>query len=164
MSEKTVAVKIWARTVGVDFMRHPKLRGIISLASTGRIVAETMVRPAGMAATALRDARAFAAFAGWVVVDGSPGGGVDAVSYKISYTDGTTERRASYASYDEAIAAVHAVYPDAAIGHDGDITQGNEQTLCWVDDETATNDEGRRACCVISISHDARYRDYDAET
>lgn len=66
MSEKTVTVTVGVRTVGVDFA----LRGIISLASTGRIIAETMIRPAGMAATALRDARAFAAFAGWSVVGG----------------------------------------------------------------------------------------------
>jgi len=67
MSKKTVTVvTIGVRTVGVDFA----LRGVISLASTGRIIAETMIRPAGMAETALRDARAVAAFAGWVVVDG----------------------------------------------------------------------------------------------
>jgi len=67
MSKKTVTVvTIGVRTVGVDFA----LRGIIALASTGRIIAETMIRPAGMATLALRDARAVAAFAGWSVVDG----------------------------------------------------------------------------------------------
>jgi len=68
MSKKNVAVTvtIGVRTVGVDFA----LRGVIALASSGRIIAETMIRPAGMAALALQDARAVAAFAGWVVVDG----------------------------------------------------------------------------------------------
>jgi len=66
MSDVAVAVTIGVRTVGIDFA----LRGIIALASTGRIIAETMIRPAGMAALALQDARAVAAFAGWSIVDG----------------------------------------------------------------------------------------------
>jgi len=73
------------------------------------------------------------------------------MNYRIIHAHGTTER---HATYEEAIAAVRAVYRSAAIGHDGDIAQGGEQTLCWVDDETATNDDGSRACCSISISRE----------
>jgi len=73
------------------------------------------------------------------------------VSYTIRHAHGATERHASYA---QAIAAVRAVYRGAAIGHDGDIAQGGDRTLCWVDDETAAADDGSRACCSISISHE----------
>lgn len=74
------------------------------------------------------------------------------MSYKIKHAHGTID--GGYATYEEAIAAVRAVYRSAAIGHDGDIAQGGERTLCWIDDETADDDDGRRACCVISFSHE----------
>jgi len=74
------------------------------------------------------------------------------MSYKIKYAHGTID--GGYATYEEAIAAVRAVYRNPAIGHDGDIDQGGRQTLCWVDDETAATDDGSHACCVILFSRE----------
>ncbi len=52
-------------------------------------------------------------------------------------------------TYDEACAAVRAIYQSAAIGHDGDISHGGARTLCWTCDEVADGDDGTRACCSI---------------
>lgn len=73
-------------------------------------------------------------------------------SYKVIHSHGLTER---VESYDEAIALVRAVYgEDAAIGHDGDIGEGGERTLCWADADVASGDDGSRACASIRVSHE----------
>jgi len=68
--------------------------------------------------------------------------------YKVVHSHGITEGAVD--TYEEAIERVRAVYgEDAAIGHDGDIADGGAKTLVWVDDATAENDDGSRACCSI---------------
>lgn len=64
----------------------------------------------------------------------------------VKYSDGRCE---SYESYDAAIASVTEEYPDAEIGHDGDLECGGDRTLCWPDAESAANDDGRRAIATI---------------
>jgi len=62
-------------------------------------------------------------------------------------------------TYEEALDRVCAVYgEDCVIGHDGDIDDGGERTLCWVDEQTADADDGSRACCVIRRRHAAEVR------
>lgn len=73
--------------------------------------------------------------------------------YAIKHSHGQTE--IGFATYAEAIVAVGLVYPEVVIGHDGDISQGGERTLCWVSQEIAEDDDGSRACCVIQTRHEA---------
>ena len=65
---------------------------------------------------------------------------------QISYTDGRT---ADYDSYDDAVAAIEAAYPDAEIGHDGDLTDGGDRTLCWACESDSQNDDGAKAVASI---------------
>lgn len=76
-----------------------------------------------------------------------------ATTYRIHHSHGLTE--GAHESYDEACDAVRAVYgEDCEIGHDGDISEGGERTLCWRDEESSRDDDGLRACCSIRASHD----------
>lgn len=68
-------------------------------------------------------------------------------TYTIKHARGISET--GFTSYADAVDAVRSVYKSAAIGHDGDISEGGRRTLCWVDDEIATDDDGSRACCAI---------------
>ncbi len=52
-------------------------------------------------------------------------------------------------NYEEAKDLVRAQRPDAAIGHDGDLTEGGERTLCWANAEDAEDDDGARAVASI---------------
>lgn len=73
-------------------------------------------------------------------------------SFTIHHSHGQDETGID--SYDEAIARVQAVYGvDCSIGHDGDISEGGERTLVWVDEETGRDDDGSRACCSIRRRH-----------
>jgi hypothetical protein len=72
-------------------------------------------------------------------------------TYSIEHSHGQTDT--GYETYEDAVEAVNRVYPDAEIGHAGDIAEGGERTLCWTDEKTAENDDGSRACCVIQQSH-----------
>lgn len=57
-------------------------------------------------------------------------------------------------TYDEACDLVRRVYgPEAEIGHDGDITEGGESTLCWRSEEDAEDDDGARSCAKIVKRH-----------
>lgn len=72
--------------------------------------------------------------------------------YSVTHAHGTTER---FDTYEEAAEAVLAVYGlGAVIGHDGDISDGGERTLCWRDEATAENDDGSRACATIRRKHE----------
>jgi hypothetical protein len=72
-------------------------------------------------------------------------------TYAIKHSHGVTET--GFATYPEAVAAVGLVYASVVIGHDGDIAQGGERTLCWRSQEDAENDDGARACAVIQARH-----------
>lgn len=78
---------------------------------------------------------------------------VPETTYAIKHSHGQTDT--GYETYEAACAAVRRVYSDAEIGHDGDISQGGERTLCWASAEAAANDDGSRACCVIQARHPA---------
>ena len=72
-------------------------------------------------------------------------------SYAIHHSHGQTET--GFDTYEDAIAAVKAVYSDVYIGHDGDISDGGERTLCWASEEDSHSDDGARACCSIWKRH-----------
>lgn len=68
--------------------------------------------------------------------------------YKIVHSHGQTDP--SVDTYEEALGNVRSVYgDDCEIGHSGDISDGGDSTLVWIDAETAENDDGSRACCRI---------------
>jgi len=69
------------------------------------------------------------------------------MTYTINYTGGSTD---SHDTYEGAVAAVESIYGEAEIGHDGDLSDGGERTLCWADAEDAENDDGARAVASIT--------------
>lgn len=71
-------------------------------------------------------------------------------AFKIKHSHGITE---THETYEAAVEAVKSVYRSASIGHSGDIADGGNRTSCWVDEETATDDDGSRACAVITRVH-----------
>ena len=66
--------------------------------------------------------------------------------YSIKFSHGTTERAETY---EEALDIVQQVFPDAYIGHDGDLSDGGDRTLCWRDEESSEDDDGARAIASI---------------
>ncbi len=67
-------------------------------------------------------------------------------SYEISYSDG---RSATAETYDAAVETLRNEYPEAEIGHSGDLEDGGDRTLCWACEEDSKNDDGRRAVAAI---------------
>ena len=56
--------------------------------------------------------------------------------YLITYRDGTTEPAGTYSA---ACGRIKAGWPEAVIGHDGDMEDGGTRTLCWADADDANN-------------------------
>jgi len=73
-------------------------------------------------------------------------------TYTISYSDGRTDH--GYESEEVAREAVRTRYPEAEIGHDGDLADGGDRTLCWATEEDSVDDDGARA--VASIRAEVR--------
>jgi hypothetical protein len=71
--------------------------------------------------------------------------------YEISYADGTSTLASTL---KVAIAAIKADYPSAVIGHDGDLSDGGDRTLCWANADDAANDDGGNAVASIIRSDD----------
>ncbi len=67
-------------------------------------------------------------------------------NYTVKWSNGA-ERR--YETYEQAQAAVIDSYPEAEIGHDGDIADGGYRTLCWRTEDESVDDDGARAICSI---------------
>ena len=65
----------------------------------------------------------------------------------LSYTDGRSDVETE--TYEDAIAAIEAEWPDAEIGHDGDLTDGGDRTLCWSDEVSSRDDDGAHAVASI---------------
>lgn len=68
------------------------------------------------------------------------------MTYTIKYSNGRTD---TADTYDAAIEAVRAEYPDAEIGHDGDLENGGDRTLCWETEDEAADDDGASAIASI---------------
>ena len=45
-----------------------------------------------------------------------------------------------------------ADWPEAEIGHDGDLTDSGDRTLCWADEPSSINDDGARAVASIRLA------------
>lgn len=68
-------------------------------------------------------------------------------TFEIHYANGRTD--GGYETYQAAIDAIESEYPDAEIGHDGDLTSGGERTMAWADEESRYDDDGARAIASI---------------
>lgn len=67
-------------------------------------------------------------------------------AYQICWATG---QKYTVDTYEEACEAVRSGYEDPVIGHDGDLTEGGDRTLCWASWEDAEDDDGARAVCSI---------------
>jgi len=72
-------------------------------------------------------------------------------SFTITYADGNTEHCQNYRA---ALEAILSQYPEAEIGHDGDIPDGGDRTLCWEDEAASLDDDGAHAIANIRM-HDS---------
>jgi len=70
-------------------------------------------------------------------------------TYEIKWSNGQSET--GIESYEAAKDAVTARHPDAEIGHDGDLSDGGERTLCWATEEDSVDDDGARAVASIYV-------------
>lgn len=74
-----------------------------------------------------------------------------ATTYEIRWSNGASER---HDTYEEACDAVRARHPEAEIGHDGDLTERGDRTLCWRSESEALGpgghgDDGAHAVASI---------------
>lgn len=67
------------------------------------------------------------------------------MTYEVRWSNG---RRESCGTYEEAVEIARAGGAEE-IGHDGDLANGGERTLCWASEEDAIDDDGARAICSI---------------
>lgn len=54
-------------------------------------------------------------------------------------------------TYDEAVDYVHQQLPGCELGHPGDITDGGDRTMVWVDEADAEGDDGSQAIAEIRV-------------
>ena len=59
-----------------------------------------------------------------------------------------------FRSMKDAKAFIRKEWPEAVIGHDGDLDDGGDRTFCWADDASAVNDDGGNAVASIIRSDD----------
>jgi hypothetical protein len=52
-------------------------------------------------------------------------------------------------TYETAQDAVRAQYPGAEIGHDGDLDDFGDRTLCWASEADSIDDDGANAIASI---------------
>ena len=70
-------------------------------------------------------------------------------TYKIEWANGQSEMGIPSISAAEAI--IYAAYPDAEIGHSGDLSDGGDRTLAWATEEDSVDDDGAHSCCEIMV-------------
>lgn len=115
---------------------------------------DAMCRDAGYKSAADAVTSGIAPFEGTVTETSAPATNVpptdETATYALCYGNGQTE---SYDTYEDARAAYLASRTHGTIGHDGDISQGGERTLCWPSEELSENDDGSRADASIRVRH-----------
>jgi hypothetical protein len=58
-------------------------------------------------------------------------------------------------TWESVVRWIRERYPKAEIGHDGDLGDGGDRTLCWADEADAANDDGAKAIASITRVDDA---------
>lgn len=69
-------------------------------------------------------------------------------TYRVRWGNGAPTKMAD--SYEEAQAIVRAEYPNAEIGHDGDLEGFGDRTLFWKCAADSIDDDGARAIGQIT--------------
>lgn len=67
--------------------------------------------------------------------------------FRVIWTDGSAPDRAE--TYDEAKDLILVKFPDAEIGHSGDLEEEGDRTLAWASEADAEGDAGARSCAEI---------------
>ena len=67
--------------------------------------------------------------------------------YQITWAHGAKTVTAD--TLDEAEEIVRARYPGAVIGHDGDLREHGDRTLCWESPADSAGDDGRQSVASI---------------
>jgi hypothetical protein len=67
--------------------------------------------------------------------------------YVVSFAAGRPDKQ--FPTYAAAVAALTAEWPEAEIGHSGDLLDGGDRTLCWPNEKASINDDGLRAVATI---------------
>jgi hypothetical protein len=71
-------------------------------------------------------------------------------TYEVIWADG--RRPVVCQTYDEACDCVRARYSEAYIGHNGDLEDPGDRTLCWPDEEASLGDPGSNTCAEIRLA------------
>lgn len=72
------------------------------------------------------------------------------MTYTIKFASGGREE--TYPTYEAAKDAVLKIWPEAEIGHSGDLDDGGNVTRCWRNEQESIDDSGYAA--VASIYRD----------
>lgn len=70
------------------------------------------------------------------------------MKFQINWASGKTE---NFETFNAAVEAVRGAYPNAVVGHDGDLDGGGDRTLCWACEGDATDDDGANAVAEIVV-------------
>jgi len=68
-------------------------------------------------------------------------------TYEIRYPNGRID--AGYDTIADAAAALRSEYPELEYGHDGDLDDHGERTLCWASLDESEDDDGSSAIASI---------------
>lgn len=69
------------------------------------------------------------------------------MAYRIKFTGPIKSE--TYLTYFEALDACRNRWPNVAIGHDGDLSEGGDRTCVWETEADAKNDDGGKAVASI---------------
>lgn len=75
-----------------------------------------------------------------------------AAGFRLSHRDG---RKVAVLSYAEAI-YLASLWGARSVGHQGDLEDGGDRTLCWESELTGLDDNGSRAICTITGIYEVR--------
>ena len=73
----------------------------------------------------------------------------ETMAFSVNFTSGKSE---TFKTLDAAKAHVNRLYPEAEIGHAGDLEDGGDRTLCWSNEQDSVNDDGQKAIANITVS------------
>ena len=70
------------------------------------------------------------------------------MEFTVKFTNGAIE---TFETLEAAKARIYHLYPEAEIGHDGDLEDGGDRTLCWSNEQDSVNDAGQKAVADITV-------------
>lgn len=79
--------------------------------------------------------------------------------YAIHYSNGRVD--GGYETLEDAADILRQEYPDAEMGHDGDLGEGGDRTLVWACEADSIDDDGAFAVASIRRENGSRLSDWD---